>query len=149
MRGLGRTTVYGRKRVPLPPASTTARLDIVDALFIAAQIAFVAEPLDRQGEPRIERRHGRKAGCLFQLRTVAAQSSDLAARRTNAGWVRYGSRLDIHHAGNPGKQVAHRNLVPGANMKNFALASFHPADGRHAGARVSDESKVPCSGEVA
>jgi hypothetical protein len=42
--GFGSTTVYGRSRLPLPPAKTTARLDIVEVAFIPAQIFRLAEP---------------------------------------------------------------------------------------------------------
>src|SRR5579864_2996216 len=149
MSGLGSATVYGRSRVPLPPASTTARLDIVEVLFVTAQIAFVAKPLDGQHQPVIQRCQRREARGLFHLLGVAEQAFYLAAGGTNASWVGNHPCLAVHQAGDPGNQFADRDLVSRADMKNFAGAALHPGDGYHAGARVFDKSEVPSSGEVA
>ena len=49
INGLGKTTVYGRSRVPLPPARMTARLDIVDIRFVMTKIFWFFEPINCSG----------------------------------------------------------------------------------------------------
>src|SRR5262245_9147095 len=77
--GFGRTTVYGRRRVPRPPASTTARLHIIEMAFVARQIPRVPEPRYGPPEPLVKRDRRPEAGDLFQLAIVAAKAANLAA----------------------------------------------------------------------
>src|SRR3954465_7734108 len=73
IRGLGSTTVYGRNRVPRPPARITARLDIVQVRLVPLQVAFVQEPCRGPGEPVSERHlRGETAG-RGELGVVAPQ----------------------------------------------------------------------------
>src|SRR5689334_12056875 len=78
--GFGNVTVYGRRRVPRPPASTTARSDIVEIRLVAAQVRRIAEPLRGARDPLGERHARTETGGPLQLRAVAAQPQHLARR---------------------------------------------------------------------
>src|SRR5207302_2023856 len=84
MSGFGKTMVYGRNRLPAPPARITARLDIVDAVFVLAQVLLLAEPGDGLAESLLERQRGRKTGRLLQFAVVAKQAINLARFRAKA-----------------------------------------------------------------
>src|SRR6202021_1910338 len=87
MRGLGSTALYGRRRLPFPPASTTARLDIVQIAFIPPQISFVAEPFACALQAFRHRNTRLESGGFAQFAIVAIEAQDFAIFRAQARGV--------------------------------------------------------------
>src|SRR5664279_2322739 len=117
MRGLGRTTVYGRSRVPIPPARITARSHIVEMALIPRQILGTLEPVDGGGQALAQRR-GRSETCRgAQLRIVAAQAADLTLTGTKALGLGDRHGLRPHQIGDQAEQVTHADFAIGADLK--------------------------------
>src|SRR5437870_2414682 len=104
MRGLGNTTVYGRSRVPLPPARITACSDIVDCHLVMAQVVLASEPFYSAAKPLLQRDRRTEAGGQFQFTVVATKTADLAAVRPEPLRVKHGACIDAHNARNEGDQ---------------------------------------------
>src|SRR5690242_12380740 len=126
IRGLGKTTVYGLSRVPLPPARITARLDIVDPGFVEREIRRIGEPLDRLAQaalesipPRVRRFPSEDPGRLSVLRK---KSFDLRTRRPGPGFV--AGELDVasHQTGDEFRRLADRDLEAAAKVDDFAAS---------------------------
>src|SRR4051812_26105027 len=117
MRGFGSTTVYGRKRVPLPPANTTARLDIVEVTLVACEIRGGPEPVCGDSKSLLEAHARTKSSGGGELSIVAAQPLDLAAPRPRALCFVDRHRIDAHDATNHHQEIPDRDLAVRADVE--------------------------------
>src|SRR5215217_7341058 len=112
--GLGRFSVSGISRVPLPPARITARTppassDIVDLRLVARRIG--ADPFDRAPQPLFERHLRAPAEQIGRLARIGEQQPDLALAGADA--VRIGDHLQLL-AGDPPDLLDHVGDADGA-----------------------------------
>src|SRR6266480_734313 len=111
IKGFGSTTVYGRKRVPVPPARITARLDIVEFGFVAREIFRTPQPFDRARQP-VAQGYLRMPACQREnLAVVAPQPLDFAALRPNAVFIRYDLDAGAENLLDERNGIADRNFL--------------------------------------
>src|SRR5215467_14092974 len=118
--GFGNTTVYGRRRVPRPPARITARLDIVDFNLVPSEILRASQPFDCLRQALFQRDFGTKPGQCRDPGVVAPETVDLAAFRTNTCVIRYDGNLRSQKLLNQDRDVADRDFRIGADIDRLS-----------------------------
>src|SRR5437899_3436731 len=143
INGFGRTTVYGRSRVPIPPARITARSHIVEMALIPSEVFGTLKPVYGRCQTLTERCR-RFESCRFpKFSIVAPQAADLALPRPQPLCICHRDCLRSHQLGNEMEQVAHANLAICADLKYLAIPPFHAGDRQESLTRVLDECEIP------
>src|ERR1700675_2285470 len=111
MSGFGKTTVYGRKRVPIPPARTTARLDIVEGPFVTTQVVRVLKPVDRPSESLPQWDLRSKSRSVSKLPAIAAKPLHFTFGGAKSFRVNFDLGIAGHDLRDQQEKFAHRDLL--------------------------------------
>src|ERR1035437_3825079 len=141
--GFGRTTVYGRNRVSIPPARITARSHIVEVALITCQILGAQKPIDGRRQALAERRRRLKSSRLPQFCIIATQTADLTLAGTQPLGIGDRRGFRPHQLGNELEQAAHAYLAIRTDLKYLPGSPFHTRDRQKTLACVLDEGEIP------
>src|SRR5512135_3851454 len=128
MSGFGSTTVYGRRRVPLPPARMTARLDMVHAGLVVPEVYGVPEPLDSPPKPVLESDRRYESCERSDERVIAPQALDLASGRAESCLLGFDSNVSAHDARDQFGRVANRYFRVGSDVHRATYRSLAPCE---------------------
>src|SRR5690242_17068255 len=118
--GFGIVSVYGRKRVPRPPARITARLDIKQMRLVSLEPTRFCEPIDRSTQTLLEAHAGLISSQRSDQRIVAQEPLNLTQLRTRSLRIRFDFDLRSHETANQACESPYRDFLPAAEINRFS-----------------------------
>ena len=126
INGLGKTAVYGPKRVPLPPARITAfmihspSIDLHSVVFNLEEIQVSLDPFDRVRESFFQRDPGLPTHDLLGLAVVCQEALDLTADWSHPLFIRLDDHIATDQLANQVHQIADTDLTTASDIDHIA-----------------------------